>query len=61
MIIRETPKYKEKYIVVTSFVSNILNMAGFIPKYIDENYIYYTKDDKILKFMEKEDLKCQNI
>ncbi len=61
MIIRETPKNKEKYIVVTSFVSNVLNMRGFIPKYIDENFIYYTKDDEIIKFMKKEGLKCQNI
>lgn len=61
MIIRETPKNKEKYIVVTSFVSNVLNMRGFMPKYIDEKFIYYTKDDEIIEFMKKEGLKCQNI
>lgn len=61
MIIRKTPKNKEDYIIVTSFVSNVLNMCGFIPKYIDDEYIYYVKDDCILAFMEKEGLKCQNM
>jgi hypothetical protein len=61
MIIRQTPSNKEKYIIVDSETSNILYMSGFNPKYIDNKYIYYVKNERILTFMEREGLKCQNI
>ena len=53
MIIRETPKNKDKYIAVSSDISNVLHLMGFTPKYIDEEYIYYVKSEEILKIMEK--------
>ena len=56
MLIRQTPKNKEKYIIVDSEVSQILQENGFYPKYMDNEAIYYVKSDKIVEFMSKEGL-----
>lgn len=56
MIIRQTPKNKEKYIIVDSKVSQILQENGFYPKYMDNEAIYYVKSDEIVEFMSKEGL-----
>ena len=56
MLIRQTPKNKEKYIIVDSKVSKILQENGFYPKYMDNEAIYYVKSDKIVEFMSKEGL-----
>lgn len=56
MINRGTPNNLEKYILVDSDVNLILHKNNFMPKYIDENGIYFLKNDEILKFMEKENL-----
>ena len=39
MIIRETPKNAEEYIIVDSATSNILHQNGFCPKYINNKNI----------------------
>ena len=51
MLIRQTPKNKEKYIIVGSKVSQILQENGFYPKYMDNEAIYYVKSDKIVEFI----------
>ena len=51
MLIRQTPKNKEKYIIVDSKVSQILQENGFYPKYMDNEAIYYVKSDKIVEFI----------
>ena len=51
MLIRQTPKNKEKYIIVDSKVSQILQENGFYPKYMDNEAIYYVKSDKIIEFI----------
>ena len=56
MLIRQTPKNKEKYIIVDSKVSRILQENGFCPKYMDMEFIYYVKSDEIVEFMSKEGL-----
>ena len=56
MLIRQTPKNKEKYIIVDSKVSQILQENGFCPKYMDMEFIYYVKSDEIIEFMSKEGL-----
>lgn len=56
MLIRQTPKNKEKYIIVDSKVSQILQENGFCPKYMDSEAIYYVKSDEIVEFMSKEGL-----
>ena len=56
MLIRQTPKNKEKYIIVDSKVSKILQENGFYPKYMDNEAIYYVKSDEIVEFMSKEGL-----
>lgn len=61
MIIRITPKNKEKYIIVNNEVSNTLNKNGFCPKYIDNNGIYYVKSIDIIEFMKKEGINCKNL
>lgn len=56
MLIRQTPKNKEKYIIVNSKVSQILQENGFCPKFMDMEFIYYVKSDEIIEFMSKEGL-----
>ena len=56
MLIRQTPKNKEKYIIVDSKVSQILQENGFCPKHMDNEAIYYVKSDEIVEFMSKEGL-----
>ena len=56
MLIRQTPKNKEKYIIVDSKVSQILQENGFCPKYMDNEAIYCVKSDEIIEFMSKEGL-----
>lgn len=49
MIIRKSPTNKNDFVMVISDVSQKLHEMGFIPKYIDEDYIYYVKCKEILK------------
>ena len=56
MLIRQTPKNKEKYIIVDSKVSQILQENGFCPKYMDNEAIYHVKSDEIVEFISKEGL-----
>ena len=51
MLIRQTPKNKEKYIIVDSKVSQILQENGFCTKYMDNEAIYYVKSDEIVEFI----------
>ena len=53
MIIRETPKNKDNFILVDSETTLVLHKNGFIPMYIDESGIYYKKNKEILDFMER--------
>lgn len=61
MILRQTPKNINNYIMVDSEISNKLHQKGFYPKYIDNNGIYYLKTKEIIDYIRKEDLKCKNI
>lgn len=56
MLIRQTPKNKENYIMVDSKISQILQENGFCPKYMDNEFIYYVKSNEIIEFMSKEGL-----
>lgn len=58
MIIRGEPSKEEIefYICVSSDVSNILHLNGFYPKYFNGEKIWYTKDNKIVEFMEVNNL-----
>ncbi len=53
MIIRGTPRELDKYILVNGEMSIELHKNGFLPKYIDENGVYYLRSGEVLKFMEK--------
>lgn len=61
MLIRETPKNPNNYIIVDNLTSQVLQMCGFSPKYMDDKYLYYIKDECIVAFMEREGLVCKNI
>lgn len=56
MIIRQTPKYKDKYIAVDSGTSNVLHKHGFYPKYIDNEFIYYVKSKELGQFIKENNL-----
>lgn len=56
MIIRQTPKNKDKYITVDSDISNVLHKHGFYPKYIDNEFIYYVKSKELKQFIKENNL-----
>lgn len=56
MIIRQTPKDKDKYIAVNSDTSNVLHEHGFYPKYIDNEFIYYVKSKELGQFIKENNL-----
>ena len=53
MILRKEPKERTGLAMVDSKTSIILHKSGFIPKYISPNgnYIFYVKDEELVKFM----------
>lgn len=56
MIIRQTPKDKDKYIAVDDDTSNVLHEHGFYPKYIDNDFIYYVKSKELGQFIKENNL-----
>lgn len=52
MIIRKTPLDINNYIVANSKMSQILHNNGFIPKYMDDTFVYYVKTKELLDFIE---------
>lgn len=58
MILRGKPKDIENYIAVNSTDSYRLHLAGFYPKYISMDCIYYKKDNDILTFIKEHNISC---
>lgn len=58
MILRQTPKNKTGLVMVSSDTSKKLHSNGFIPKFISPNgnYIFYEKNEELVKFMQNNDL-----
>ena len=60
MILRQNPNDKQKVslVMVDSETSKKLHNNGFIPKFISPNgnYIFYTKTDELVKFMQENNL-----
>jgi len=52
MIIRGHPKNIDNYIKVDAELSLILHENGFFPKYISGDFIYYLKEDALIKFID---------
>ena len=52
MIIRGHPKNIDNYIKVDTELSLILHENGFFPKYISGDFIYYFKEDALIKFID---------
>lgn len=59
MILRQEPKDKIGLIMVDSETSKKIHKNGFYPKFISPNgsYIFYIKDEKLVKFMQDNNLK----
>lgn len=55
MIIRGTPRNVNDYIAVNNEMSLTLHVNGFVPSYIDENWIYYKADKEILDFLREKE------
>lgn len=49
MIIRRSPTNIEDFVMVESELSLRLHELGFVPIYIDEEWIYYHKTNEILE------------
>lgn len=55
MIIRKTPNDSDIYIIVKdNYIVYKLQTKGFIPKYIDENGVYFVKDKEIERIIDKQ-------
>ena len=57
MIILGTPKDTENYYIVDGDIAFRLHQAGFIPKYKDEDALYFKKNKKLLKFLDRNNLR----
>jgi hypothetical protein len=58
MILRKEPKDRVGLIMVDSETSIKLHKNGFIPKFISPNgnYIFYVKNEELVKFMQDNNL-----
>ena len=58
MILRQEPKNKVGLVMVDSETSKKLHKNGFIPQFISPNgnYIFYVKNEELVKFMQDNDL-----
>ena len=58
MILRQEPKNIGGLVMVDSETSTKLHKNGFIPKFISPNgnYIFYPKNDELVKFMQDNNL-----
>lgn len=55
MVIRNTPKDKNNYIIIKdNDIVYKLHIRGFMPKYIDENGVYFVKDKEIERIIDKQ-------
>lgn len=58
MIRRETPKNIENFIkICDEFSINELNRGGFIPEYIDNNFLYFRHSLEIDEYIKKHNVK----
>lgn len=56
MIIRETPKNKDDYIIINNSAMIMeLAILEIHPKYMDDKNCYFVKSDKILKYLKEKD------
>ena len=53
MMIRQTPTNIENFVKVNSELSEKLHELGFIPRYIDNEWIYYEKTKEIENILER--------
>lgn len=53
MVILDCPHDIENYIMADGELAIRLHQAGFIPKYKDEDVVYFKKNTKIEKFLKK--------
>ena len=53
MVIRGTPKEINKYVIVVGEMATKLHKHGYFPKYIDEQGVYFDRNEEVLKFIEK--------
>jgi hypothetical protein len=44
MILRGTPTNLNEYVKVKKGIAKLLHKMGFVPTYIDSEYIYFRKD-----------------
>lgn len=56
MIIRGTPKNIQEYYLADNDLAFRLQQAGFKPVYIDEDAVYFKKNKKLQKTLEKFDV-----
>lgn len=55
MIVRGLPKNKDDYIKVNSCDGKKIHKEGFIPKYIDKEYLYFLKTNELIEYLRKEE------
>lgn len=54
MIIRDTPKEIERYVLINDTnITLALQEMGFFPKYIDNNGLYFIKSDELALALKK--------
>lgn len=56
MIILGVPKNIEEYYIADGEIAFVLHQAGFIPRYKDNDALFFKKNNKLLKFLAKHGL-----
>ena len=51
MIILGVPKNIEEYYIADGEIAFMLHQAGFIPRYKDNDALFFKKNNKLLKFL----------
>lgn len=58
MIRRETPKNIEEFVkICEEFSINELNRGGFLPEYIDKNFLYFRHSHELDKYIKTHNVK----
>lgn len=56
MIVLGVPKNIEEYYIADGEIACMLHQAGFIPRYKDNDALFFKKNNKLLKFLAKHGL-----
>lgn len=52
MVIRQTPDNKQDFVIVDDEVGYYLQLNGFSPKFVDNEALYFKREDDLIEFID---------